>query len=246
MGSRRRSHVSSQRSRRWGIGLYGLFMAGFFRGAGRSAVIAVDPGVGGECDTGQHDSADQETGDVTDNERGHDPGIDQVRVHRVFLCWGRERVFRGASVGVGGYRKLCTSSMGMRCFLPTVRVFGNFPALTYAWTVWTFRWSASATSRVVYRWGRSGIAGLSCDGEVREPLGDSRGAGLAVRGGTRGLHRFVVALQRESDRLATVGVRGGRAGCPASPLSLRVLLGCGCVQVVVQGVHRCLLYPFGY
>src|SRR5690606_13119975 len=180
------------------------------RGAGRSAVIAVDPGVGGECDTGQHDSADQEAGNVTDNERGHDPGIDQVRVHRVFLCWARERVFRGASVGVGGYRKLCTSSMGMRCFLPTVRVLGNCPARTYAWTVWTFRWSASATSRVVYRWGRSGIAAPLGPVCVRlehvDPRGDVLGAGFAAMGGgALGLGGLVVAVHLPGARLATMG-----------------------------------------
>src|SRR5690606_29055403 len=78
----------------------------------------------------------------------------------------------------------------MRCFLPTVRVFGNFPARTYAWTVWTFRWSASATSRVVYRWGRSGMGGDDLlGGRVRdgEDLVDLHVAGHAVAaGGVRG------------------------------------------------------------
>src|SRR5690606_16140599 len=99
----------------------------------------------------------------------------------------------------------------MRCFLPTVRVFGNFPARTYAWTVWTFRWSASATSRVVYRWGRSGMAGLSRDGEVRELLGDDGGPGLAVRGGASCLGGLVVSLERDLDGLTSVRVSGGRA-----------------------------------
>src|SRR5690606_21416841 len=74
----------------------------------------------------------------------------------------------------------------MRCFLPTVRVLGNFPALTYAWTVWTFRWSASATSRVVYRWGRSGIGGDDLlGGRVRdgEDLVDLYVAGHVVAAG---------------------------------------------------------------
>src|SRR5690606_5810127 len=112
----------------------------------------------------------------------------------------------------------------MRCFLPTVRVLGNFPARTYAWTVWTFRWSASATSRVVYRWGRSGM-GAACVGGG-EPLlchVGSRRASVRVGGGPCCEEGAVLEHRlRGDDRGLAVRVNEGRA--------------------VVRGVHlACLL-----
>src|SRR5690606_38855081 len=116
----------------------------------------------------------------------------------------------------------------MRCFLPTVRVLGNFPARTYAWTVWTFRWSASATSRVVYRWGRSGM-GAACVGVVEPQLfhDGSRLASVRVGGGACCEAGAVLEdhLRRDDHGLA-VRVNDGRA--------------------VVRGVHvACLLGGVG-
>ena len=77
---------------------------GTFRVVMGSTGIAVQEVVDTDTDTGYDNGTAHEKHDVADSQASQEDEVEQVGVQRVLLCCARDRLLRGASDGLGGFR----------------------------------------------------------------------------------------------------------------------------------------------